>query len=96
MELEQLFRHGKRNRALAQQLHGRLRQPQQPHVICHRLARQSNALANLRLCQLELLAQHAKRFRLLQRAQILALQVFDDRHFRRLLIGDLADQRGDG
>ena len=34
---------------------------------------------------MKLIAQHPERFRLFQRTQILALQVFDDRHLRRLL-----------
>ena len=74
-------------------LHYRSRQPQQPHVVRYRFARHSHPLPDLLLRQSEFPAQFGERRRLLHAVQVLALQVFDDRHLRRLLIGDLAHNR---
>ncbi len=87
------FACAKFSRFSASMLHHFARQLQQPHVIRNRRARQSNPLCNLLLRQCKLVAQNPERFRLLQRTQVFALQVLNNRHLRRLLVRHAPHQR---
>ena len=69
------------------------RQLQQPHVIRNRLPRHSHPLPNLLLGQSKISAQLGKRRRLLDAVQVLPLQVLDDSHLRRLLVGNASHHR---
>ena len=74
-------------------LQHRRRQLQQPHVIRNRFARNAHALPDLFLGQSEIAAEFGKCRRLLDAIQVLPLQVFDDSHFRGLLVGNAAHNR---
>src|ERR1022692_3358072 len=63
-------------------------QRQQPHVIRDLLPRYASVLANVFLGQLEILAQVGEGLGLLHAIQVLALEVFYQRHLRRLLLRD--------
>ena len=57
-----------------------LRQPQQPHVVRDRRSILADRVGDLLLRQMELVGEPAIRVRLLDRIQILALDVLDERH----------------
>src|SRR5439155_492210 len=67
----------------------------QSHVIRDRLARHAGSLPDLLLREAEFPAQSRESVRLLQAIQVLALQVFHDRHFGRLLVSGAAHDRAD-
>src|SRR5438105_12619941 len=71
-----------------------LRKLQETHVIRYRRAIAARALPDLLLREAEFLAEAGKRLGLLVAVQVLALQVLDDGHLRSLLVGDVADDRG--
>ena len=78
--------------ALNEGLH-HLRQAQQPQVVRHAGAVLAGALRHLLLRQAEVATQPLERARLLHGIQIGALQVFDDGHLHRLLVGYLSNDR---
>ena len=79
--------------ALLQQVLHLVGEVHQPQQIADRGARAADRLRRGLVGQTELLDQPAQGARLLQRIQVLALNVLDERHRDRRLIGHIADDR---
>jgi hypothetical protein len=80
--------------ALFEKFLNRLIEPEETKQIRNRGAILARALGELLLRELEIVAEALKCARLLDGVQILALQVFDQRHFDRQFFRDLADDYG--
>ena len=68
---------------------------EQPDCVRDSSAVLSGAFGNLLLRQVEFVGEALERVRLLDRVKVLALQVFNQRHFQRHLFRDVAHNRGD-
>ena len=72
------------------------RQLEQAHEVGDGRAVLADADGHLVLGEAEVAAQALEGARLLDRVEVLAQQVLDDGHLHGLLVGDVADERGDG